>query len=577
MLDVLELLGRYGIETQKATPKEWKSPCPFCGGTDRFSVWPARGDCGRWWCRGCGESGDGIDLLQRLEGMGYREAAAAVGRETSSLRGGSRSPRRLAPAASRSSDDDGPRSWRLLAEVLPGPAWQERAELLHAQAVGHWRRPCREALEELRVHRHMTPGQAAALDIGWVDRQSFEAPELWGLEAGGRKIVLPRGLYVFVRRQGGILRVRIRRARSDAKGIGQYGKECSIRCRDGDAQGDGLGRGPYIRGRSGLPVVVTEAEIDAGYIHAIGAGRVTALGLGSCSMPPSADADVLLTAAPRILVALDADAAGAAQVGRWLTQYPQAMPWVPDDAKGPGDMPPDAAAAWLADGLAADVQAHRDTFLAGLEAVAEDEDGEAPDAGWLSSFLPVAGAAGQEGTHAAPSASAPAPGFGAAPGSSPSSGGIQGESPSHLPPMPGPAASSRETAPGPQAQGAVVPIANARPVHMLFHAPDGSFRPFLAAHHVEAAGVVLGRPLLPRDEAEARRLAPLLAVLWVRFGVAPRRRRDGSLGLAPAPDGELRRGLDAAWLPDPAAPDVRGALAHLRDIGQDALLEALTC
>jgi putative DNA primase/helicase len=51
-------------------------PCPMCGGHDRFQF-TDRG-WGRWHCRGCGEGGDGVRLVERMKGVGFREAARLV-------------------------------------------------------------------------------------------------------------------------------------------------------------------------------------------------------------------------------------------------------------------------------------------------------------------------------------------------------------------------------------------------------------------------------------------------------------------------------------------------------------------
>jgi P4 family phage/plasmid primase-like protien len=45
---------------QKVSHDEWASPCPKCGGSDRFRVWPGTG---KFWCRQCEWKGDAIDFL----------------------------------------------------------------------------------------------------------------------------------------------------------------------------------------------------------------------------------------------------------------------------------------------------------------------------------------------------------------------------------------------------------------------------------------------------------------------------------------------------------------------------------
>ena len=58
---------------------EWCGVCPKCGGRDRFHVWPNKGASGKFWCRGCGWSGDGIQFLRDLEGLSYPEACRRLG------------------------------------------------------------------------------------------------------------------------------------------------------------------------------------------------------------------------------------------------------------------------------------------------------------------------------------------------------------------------------------------------------------------------------------------------------------------------------------------------------------------
>lgn len=58
---------------------EYCGPCPYCYGTDRFIVWPERGQWGKAWCRQCGFRGDAIDLLRKLEGLTYKQAVERLG------------------------------------------------------------------------------------------------------------------------------------------------------------------------------------------------------------------------------------------------------------------------------------------------------------------------------------------------------------------------------------------------------------------------------------------------------------------------------------------------------------------
>ena len=57
---------------------EYCGACPFCGGKDRFRVWPGTG---RYWCRSCGKSGDAIQYLRDRRGLSYVDACRYLGNE----------------------------------------------------------------------------------------------------------------------------------------------------------------------------------------------------------------------------------------------------------------------------------------------------------------------------------------------------------------------------------------------------------------------------------------------------------------------------------------------------------------
>jgi putative DNA primase/helicase len=52
------------------------SPCPMCGGRDRFRF--SDKGFGRWFCRGCGSGGDGVHLVQAIKGVDFLEAARLI-------------------------------------------------------------------------------------------------------------------------------------------------------------------------------------------------------------------------------------------------------------------------------------------------------------------------------------------------------------------------------------------------------------------------------------------------------------------------------------------------------------------
>ena len=78
--NLVDLLSEYGFSPVKKTATEWASPCPFCGGKDRFQIWPDEGEGrGHYWCRQCDAKGDGIQFLRDFADMSYGDACKRVG------------------------------------------------------------------------------------------------------------------------------------------------------------------------------------------------------------------------------------------------------------------------------------------------------------------------------------------------------------------------------------------------------------------------------------------------------------------------------------------------------------------
>ena len=71
-VDLLTLIGRDTTLKRVASTKggEYAGPCPFCGGEDRFRVWP-KADRPGWWCRQCEKHGDAIDYIQQRDSVGF--------------------------------------------------------------------------------------------------------------------------------------------------------------------------------------------------------------------------------------------------------------------------------------------------------------------------------------------------------------------------------------------------------------------------------------------------------------------------------------------------------------------------
>lgn len=68
------VLSKLGVDTSYLRNKH--GPCPVCGGTDRFR-WDDKNGDGTFYCNQCGP-GSGIDLVMRVRGLPFREAAVLI-------------------------------------------------------------------------------------------------------------------------------------------------------------------------------------------------------------------------------------------------------------------------------------------------------------------------------------------------------------------------------------------------------------------------------------------------------------------------------------------------------------------
>lgn len=356
---ILELLRAHSI-----TPKhvagthggEYASPCPDCGGRDRFRCWPEQGEHGSWYCRGCEKAGDAIEFLRQFDGLSFKEACERLGVKSEYK------PRPLAVPKAQSAEAFTPK-----IHDAPAELWQTHAGklMLHAHNA-----LLDNAAELAKLAARGLPLPAVArFRLGWLPGEQstgrhgqvkirdcyFRARSAWGLppmqDKNGKekRLWIPRGLVIPAFGQDEqVSRLRIRRTEADRE---RFLPEMKFALIPGSAMAPLLiAPISYATGQPLPPphaYVITESEMDA-MACAYAASRadlpVGALAVGTNLGKPDATAHAALESAAAILVALDFDEPdekgkrpGAQGWPWWQAQYRQAIRWPVPVGKDPGE------------------------------------------------------------------------------------------------------------------------------------------------------------------------------------------------------------------------------------------------
>ncbi len=315
-MNILEILQEKGFSFCKVSSSEYAGECPFCGGNDRFIVWPEQGEFGRFWCRGCGKSGDSIEFL-RLQGMSYPEACNVVGKELKPVNGGKMKSKFSIPKE----------KWTPISIEGPKDSWQEKAGAFVDTAHSYLlRNP--NALAWLAEARGISLETVRTVRLGWNEKDTWIAREAWGLptalkEDGTlKKLWLPGGLVIPTFAGNCVVRIRIRRLDGEPRYVVVSGSAMF----------------PMMRGNEGPVVVVVESELDAVLIEQEMQGKIRAVALGSVTIRPDDTATAMISKAPIVLISLDADEAGEQNSWTfWKANFPQVRVWPVPVGKDPTD------------------------------------------------------------------------------------------------------------------------------------------------------------------------------------------------------------------------------------------------
>jgi len=329
--DILALIQQEsGLSFKKVAAThggEYAGPCPWCGGNDRFLIWP-KYKGGRYWCRGCEKKGDGIQFIRDMHGLTFGEACERLG-----ITRGVYRRRRKMPVSTPERPFFKPKK----SEPPPELWTQKAAAFLKYSQEKLWTTPeGRTALEFLQA-KGLTEATIRHAGIGFNPSDLYRDRRGWGLPQkvnsyGTATLVwLPTGIVIPLAPS------------TEQKGVGETMTRLRFR-RFADT-------GPrYVicAGSSVAPLVleadksiftIVESELDAWLIWQETADLTGVVAMGSAVMKPDVAAHDLLTKAEIILNSLDYDEAGARQSWNWWDKAygPKVIRWPTPFGKDPSD------------------------------------------------------------------------------------------------------------------------------------------------------------------------------------------------------------------------------------------------
>ena len=318
---------------KQKSPREWCGVCPICGQTkeDGFIVILTAEGRARYFCRKCRDSGDDIQLMQKVHGLTYREACEALGVEPKPTTTSLLSARRIHVRPSAHFAQIAYVPPKPAPAVLPCKEWMASA----AAFVDSCQRDIETSPEALLAvcGRFLTPYTAVQCGIGWNPADRYILRESWGLPViemadGGKrdKLLLPRGLVIATRREAGTVALTVRCADDRPESRPKYW------------QVQGSSNVPLVAGHAGLPVVLVESALDAALVWQESFGKLAAVALMGNMKGLDSDTHAFVQAAPLLLACPDNDEGGQVAWQSWSAAYPQAILTPAVGAKDLGDM-----------------------------------------------------------------------------------------------------------------------------------------------------------------------------------------------------------------------------------------------
>ena len=344
-MTILDLLMSFGLAPKRAAATnggEYASPCPRCGGKDRFRSWP---QTDRWMCRGCNLSGDMIGFLREYQDKSCPDAHEHLGLACTSTtctvldicrvgKAGAGAGRKRRPQPVQPKAETSRTSWQPTTADTPADLWQQKAQKLVDRA--HEQLLANEDQLQYLAGRGLPLEAVKRYKLGYVPEDFWRQRESWGLPTelkNGRpkKLWIPQGIVIPFIKNDQVHRIRIRL--SNPIGDLRY------------YWVPGSGNDTFLLGADRKAIVAVESDLDGLMIHHHAGDLVGVVCVGNTTAKPKREAADILRSALHILVALDSgdeqDARGqrpgAVASKWWLETFEEAERWPVPNGGDPGE------------------------------------------------------------------------------------------------------------------------------------------------------------------------------------------------------------------------------------------------
>lgn len=308
---LLELIEYLGISAKKVSGTgggEYHSPCPKCGGTDRFFFHPARQmkHCqGMYRCRQCGIHGDTIQFCRDIMGLTWEEAVkrchANVRLEDNRSHFRYKKPER-----------------KFAEGQLPNEKWKAKALSFVTYANNYLLN--NPSYMQFLSKRGISQATIEKYKIGFTENKNsydgaYRVPRQgFGLPEAEKKLWIPAGYVIpSLEPTGEVIRIKIRRSKWKPQD-----EMCKYMALPGSMFGMTI-----IGDRSRQTIVIVESELDAYSLIEKIADVALVVACGGNTKKPDIFTDHLIKTR-RAFICYDNDEGGEAMKDMWSKLYPKA-------------------------------------------------------------------------------------------------------------------------------------------------------------------------------------------------------------------------------------------------------------